>query len=268
MMKKPKANKKKVDHKKISSKISSKKSEKTYLQQVDWRIWAILGVVVLLIFAILLNVLINVNGRVITGMTDAPIKGNTNGSSDGRVQEGTWEETLNSMTWTNSKKDVNPVFPTILRAIFGPPVKIRTGESETNSAISAIILTVCAWLLIFLTFSDIISSFSSFSKGVSWGIGAIFATIMAQFNWQVAAMIWISSITGIAGGLLVGTGIIGAFAAFFVSNWGITKFKKWAVQRKALITASNIRAQGAKYKSALGILGMLGNQAAKDSKKD
>jgi hypothetical protein len=285
-MKKPKASKKSVKNSTTSSKnFKQKNKSKDKPQKIDWRIWVILGVVVLLIFAILINLLININGNAITGMSqfqaDDSSGSGFSSSSDttststsptpktsdvGVPQKGSWDNVLGQMAWftKNKASGLNPVIPNVLQGIFGDPVEL---PGSSSAHISAIVLTLCAWLLVFLTFSDIIASFSSFNKGIAFALGAIFATIMAQFNWQVGLMIWFSKVLNISGSLLVFIVLGAAFFAYVVSSLGLSKFKEWVVRRKAMIVAAKVSSQGEVYTQALGILGMLGNQALKDKKK-
>jgi hypothetical protein len=241
-MKRQKPSKKKSDKSVKPSKDSSKNlKSQTSLSQIDWKIWLLLGVVVFLIFAVLINVFINVNANVITGFDsqEDPNKvGTDTNTGIAKVENTQWDTVLKDIAGTS---EVNPTFAVILRGIFGRPVKIQSETAQTT-ALSAIVLTICVWLLVLLTFSNILSSFSSFSKGISWGIAAVFATIMAQFNWQMKAMLFLARFTGIVGGTLTFIGILSAFFGFFVINVGIIgPLGQWARRRNTNVQKVRIQ---------------------------
>ncbi len=253
-MKKPKANKKRVVKKVNSSKIPKQKNKK----QIDSRVWILIGIIVFLSLAVLFNIFSNINGNVITGMPAAEVKTLT-------PEEGNWDDVLTQITWFNLNRDkgINPFIPNVLQGLFGDPVIL---PGSTSSHISAIVLTLCAWLLVFLTFSDVIRTFSSFTPGISLGIGFILATILAQFNWQVSLIIWLSKVLNITGSLLVFIGLGAAFFAFFATNAGLSKFNQWAMNRKSMMAAGIIKNQGNIYAAGMDVMKQVGEKALTDSK--
>ncbi len=273
MMKRQKPSKNKGDKKVKVSKDSSKNlKEQTNLAQVDWKIWLLLGVVVFLIFAVLINVFINVTGDAITGMptgeeADINKVGIDSNTGIAEVENGQWDEVLRDVT--GKQDEVNPTFAVILRGIFGRPVKIQSETAQTT-ALSAIVLTICVWLLVLLTFSNILGSFSSFSKGISWGIAAVFATIMAQFNWQMKAMLLLARFTGLIGGTLTFIGILAAFVAFFVVNTGLGlifgPLRTWARNRNTDVAKVRIQNSAEKI-AALKVADMKIAKAMEDQEK-
>lgn len=266
-MKRPKANKKKGDNKVTSTKKSSNKLKKQNgLNQVDWKIWLLLGVVVFLIFAVLVNVFININANAITGMPTGSGGSELKNEVD-VVEKTNWDQVLRDVSGNGDLSTINPVFPTILKAIFGSPVNVKdtSGEQDQGtSALSAIVLTICAWLLVFLTFSDIIGMFSSFSKGISWVVGFILATILAQFNWQMRFIILLSKILNITGTSLVFIGLLFSFLAFALLNLGIFPvINRLLIMRKASMTAHKAAAGGKEVTGAITALKDISKELAK-----
>lgn len=102
---------------------------------------------------------------------------------------------------------------------------------------SAAIIVICIWFLIFFTFGDIISAFSTFSQPISWIIGFLVSVIAANLK----AVVWIGVISvGIFAGLgtiAVFAGLFAAFVAFFAVNWGIGRFGPWVMRRRVMMEA-------------------------------
>ncbi len=296
-MKKPKASKKKIAHSVKVSKTSkiSKKKDKT--QIVDWRIWVILGVVVLLIFAVLINLLININGKVITGMTqmdprtddgtlrssEAPTYAPTPDpvttstpipsevkSGDNSVEVTDWDTIFRQISWLKKEGaagNTNPVFVTLFQIIFGSPIQVKNvSQSLNTAAFSAITLTLCGWLIVFLTFSDVISSFSTFSKPIAWGIGFALSTILAQFNWQMGLIVWLSKFLNITGSILVFAALFVSFVAFFLVNLGIPQLSGLLLMRRATMTAHKELAKGKNIAGTIAALDTIGAEMVKDHK--
>src|SRR5438105_1032101 len=77
-------------------------------------------------------------------------------------------------------------FEKVCRYLFGPDVSVG------NDALSAAIITIALWILVFVTFSDIISTFSTFSKPISWIIGGLIAIIAANLGWSLKFLAWLT----------------------------------------------------------------------------
>lgn len=123
-------------------------------------------------------------------------------------------------------------FGIIARYLFGPVTTV------TNDALSAVIITIAIWVLLMITFGDIISSFSTFSGWVSWSIAVLIGIVAANLNWITAIIAWAVGIFAYLGALAVFVGLGGAFAAFVIVNLGIYKLGHWVMARKALGEAS------------------------------
>jgi hypothetical protein len=126
--------------------------------------------------------------------------------------------------------------------LFGPLINNVDLKNVSNvNDVSLTIITIAVWLLIFITFSDIISAFSTFSQGVSWGIGFLVAVIAANLGFVVLVVASFASWFAFAGTAAVFIGLGGAFIAFIVVNLGLVKFKPWIDSRKRMVESSRIR---------------------------
>jgi hypothetical protein len=252
-MKKGKRGKSKISSSKKLNKspsINTKKEKKKFI--FDWKIWILLGLVVILTLVILVNSFFNLNGNVITGndvnqnalfklQTDNSLPVETPTTEPIVLELTEWDNILNGL-----EIDANPVFAIALRAILGQPVQI-TSATAFSTAVSACVLTLCVWLLIFITFANVLRDFSSFSKYVCYVLGFLFATIMVQFNWQVKLIGLLASITGTAGMSLFFVVILSAFALFFIANVGIfPKLAKVIKKSNTARKAASIEAAGTK----------------------
>jgi uncharacterized protein HemY len=103
--------------------------------------------------------------------------------------------------------------------------------------IGAVIIVIAIWVLIFVTFSDIFASFSTFSTEVSWIIGGALALISANLKFNAYIISFISIIFSGLGAFAIYAGLLASFVVFFILNWGIyhAGVKKWLEDRKASI---------------------------------
>ncbi len=102
---------------------------------------------------------------------------------------------------------------------------------------SAIVITLSVFVLLLVTFGDIISVFSTFSPAVSWIAGVLLAVIAANLKAIVVILSFFIGIFSFLGGLAVLVGLGGAFAAFIGVNLGIGRFGPWIMRRRAMIVA-------------------------------
>lgn len=125
---------------------------------------------------------------------------------------------------------------------------------QTTSAIGAVIIAIAVWFLIFFTFGDIIATFSTFNKSISWAIAFLLAVISA--NLQLT-----TNITLLASSIFVSLGLVGlflglgsAFVAFVLVNFGVQSAKPWLIQRRALMEAATGKAGAVKAAGGLEVL--------------
>jgi len=140
----------------------------------------------------------------------------------------------------------NNVFGDILKYIFGEPV---TYQNINN--VSAGIITIAVWLLIMITFADIIANFSTFSKPVSWGTGILIGIIAANLGWTTAFFAMMTGIFATLGGIAVYLGLLGAFITFIAVNLGISWLGGFVMRRKAFMEAAKAEEGGTKLAGRL-----------------
>jgi hypothetical protein len=233
-MKKTRAKKSKVNsHKKSNKPISS--FFKKYFP-----VFLVVGI--LLLAAMFLNVT-NSTGNVITGYDAQELGSKATGVASVSIVQGSWAETWEFL-------GSNGVFAQIFMYIFGAPI-----SAEAINVVSAGIITIAVWLLIFITFSDIIASFSSFNKGVAWGIGFLISVIAANLGFVVKMTAWFIGAFAFLSGLAVIVGLLAAFVAFIAINIGVGKFAEWALKRRAVLSAHQASAGGKKLAGAIEGMG-------------
>lgn len=139
---------------------------------------------------------------------------------------------------------------TVLQYIFGPATSVTTND------ISNMIITVAVWVLVAITFGDIIATFSTFSKWVSWTTAVLIGIIAANLHALTAI---IAVMTGIFAGLgifAVYVGLGTAFVVFLLVNLGISSAGGWIMKRKAMQKAVTAESGG---KSLAGTIKGLGS---------
>lgn len=139
---------------------------------------------------------------------------------------------LVSAAWTDTAK-------TIGKYIIGdlPDKLLQYGTTQ------AWVVLVAIWVMIFLTFGDIIANFSTFSKWVSWVIAFAIAVVAA--NIKLIGVIAASIVGAFStfGAISVAIGLGAAFVAFLVVNLGITYFAPWIMGRKAMMQAQKSKVE-------------------------
>jgi len=129
---------------------------------------------------------------------------------------------------------------------------LEWGGSTFASEESAILTGIMIWFIVFITFGDIISVFSSFSKSISWGVAFALAVIAANVGLIGVVFGWITGVFIWAGGFAVYAGLLASFILFFAINWGwsglasriIEGRKKIASEAGAESVASGIKTLG------------------------
>jgi len=105
----------------------------------------------------------------------------------------------------------------------------------TNTKWSPVIITVAMWLLLFVTFGDIIATFGTFNHSVAWLVAFLVAVIAANVKFVIYILAFSIGLFSILGGFAVIAGLVSAFVAFFAVNWGVKGLGPWLMRRKAFI---------------------------------
>lgn len=109
---------------------------------------------------------------------------------------------------------------------------------------SVYIVFFLVWLILFVTFSDVLVSFGAFSnRAIGWIVGGAITIIAANLKLVQIIAIWMINITAVFGTLAVFAGIILAFVAFLGVNVGMGRFAVWAVERQNTIRAARGRSE-------------------------
>jgi len=137
-----------------------------------------------------------------------------------------------------------------------PQFLLDSGVSD----ISAVVITFSIFLMIFLTFGDIMYTFGTFNKAISWIVAFLLSIIIANLKGVVVLIAFFTGILGVLGGAAVFVGLGTAFVAFLLVNFGIKSAGPWLMSRRIMMEATKSDAKT--YKEALKI-----GSAAKALKK-
>jgi len=133
----------------------------------------------------------------------------------------------------------------VLNYIFGGiPTFLVTSVGQN----SAMVITIAMFLLIFVTFGDIIETFGTFDRNVSWITAFLIAIVAANLKGIVVVIGAVTGIFAFLGSLAVFVGLGCAFVAFIVVNLGLKGWAPWLMRRKAMMEASKFE-----YKSSKGV---------------
>lgn len=104
---------------------------------------------------------------------------------------------------------------------------------DKTNTFSAVIIVVAIWLILLLTFGDIVSAFGTFSeKWIGWTIGSILAIIAANMNIVMWIAAWSFMATSALGVLSVATALAIPFVVFLLVQFGLTNIAEWQRKRK------------------------------------
>jgi hypothetical protein len=132
---------------------------------------------------------------------------------------------------------------------------------------SALVVTLAIWALILVTFGDILTGFSTFSRPISWVVALLIAIIAANIKLVIMISTAFAAIFISLGVLGVWLGILGAIIAFVVVNLGITRAGKWIMRRKVIMESARGRTTITEAVKTLGDIGReTQNQGSKGKK--
>lgn len=111
------------------------------------------------------------------------------------------------------------------------------GIGDTNVKLGAFVIYLAVFLIIFVSFSDILVGFSSFNTAISWIIGFCIAEI-AAFSGGVSVLARLFGATGTIGAIGVAIIILASIFAAVVLNIGVGgKLREWRMKRQVEIEA-------------------------------
>jgi hypothetical protein len=230
------------------------KSSKSLKGPVDYNQVLFLSSIIAFLAIVFLLVAFNSSnsftGNAVTGYDVSPSSSTPTYTT---VEAGDWYSLLGSSGFVN-----------VFRYVFGVPVQL-------GSVITSIVVTIAVWLLLFFTFGDIIASFSSFSKWVSWVIAGLMTLIMANLGFVVKMTIFFVSVFAFVGTISVYVGLGTALVVFLLVNFGVASAGRWIMNRRILMRASQVEVQnkagGTDIKGVIEGLGEIGEGLYKQSRK-
>lgn len=144
-----------------------------------------------------------------------------------------------------------------LNYIFGEIPKYvadATTKSDSGKPFSAAIIIIGLWFLLFLSFSDVIRLFGTFSSYTSWIIAGVLALIAANVKLLTVISVAMLSFTAVFGAFSVFAGIVVTFIIFLGIQFGSEQLRVFAEKRK--ITEMRIRAMSGSAKAQAGLKAM------------
>jgi hypothetical protein len=143
----------------------------------------------------------------------------------------------------------------VLNYIFGGIPNFLIGAVGQTSAL---VITLCAFVLIFLTFGDVIEVFGSFSRPVAWASAFLIAVIAANLKGIVVLVGAAVGLFAFLGSISIFVGLGAAFFAFLVVNLGLKGWAPWLMRRRAMIHAqqAEIKTEAGAKKVTSAIKGM------------
>jgi len=151
----------------------------------------------------------------------------------------------------NSEKTWNTILPSstflekMLTYTFGNPANVATTD------VANIVILIAMWLLIFITFGDIIATFSTFSPWVAWVSAALLTIIGSNIGLIKTIVYGLTALFVGLGAAAVYVGFGAAFVAFIAVNLGLGYFKNFIIRRKAMMHAATAKTGGAQLAGEL-----------------
>ncbi|GEM_PF-5870577 len=103
---------------------------------------------------------------------------------------------------------------------------------DKTNAISAVIIVIAIWLILLLTFGDIVAAFGTFSEEwIGWTIGTILAIVAANMNLVMHIAAWSFMATATLGVLSVSFALAIPFVVFLLLQFGLKSVANWQKNR-------------------------------------
>ena len=137
--------------------------------------------------------------------------------------------------------------------------------TEDKSYVAPIIM-IGIWLLLLLTFGDLLSIFGFFTKPVAWVVAVVITIIAANLKFIAIISVTMLSITAFLGALSVFASIAGVFVMFIMFHFGTAKLRERMILRKAQDSAIRAVAGGKRAASGISVLKDIVAEAEKGEK--
>lgn len=103
---------------------------------------------------------------------------------------------------------------------------------DSSNGVSAVIVVVAIWIMIFLIFGDILRTFGSFDERIAWSVAALMAIIGANLKFMTLIAASMTALFLPLGIFAAYFGIFAAFALFIAFEWGMDGIAARVVEKR------------------------------------
>ncbi len=168
-----------------------------------------------------------------------------------QITEGAKARISEATSQTTSNNEILGPRAAFLDFVYG---QIPSFLIEWTNETSALIIIIGIWVLLFLSFGDILSLFGTFSPAISWIIGGVLAIIAANFKiLSFISVVGLVLASGL-GTIAVFVNIIAIFIIFILFNYGKQEVREWVWKRK--VAELKLRAAMGSAKAEAGLTTM------------
>ncbi len=165
-------------------------------------------------------------------------------------------------------KPLNYIFgyiPQILVDITGGKGIGTEGPTTEEASISAGLVIIALWTIMFLIFADIMNIFGPFSKPVNWAVAVLFAIIGANIKIVSYIAVYFLVIFSTFGSFAIMLSLFMPIILFVLFHFGGQKIRHWVIMRRAQDTALRAVAGSQKASGAIEGLGKIADSLKKIS---
>ncbi len=167
---------------------------------------------------------------------------------------------LLSVGFNVSQLGLDRIGPQVLQFVFLGTDDLNTFNVTGDLNATALLITaLMIWLIIFVSFGDVLENFSAFSSGIGWIVAFAIAVIGANVKIINTSMVYLVGVFAWLGTFAIFAALFGAIFAFFAVNWGMSRFTNWIRQRTIMINAATGRVSA---KEGLRTLKEIGKESA------
>jgi len=145
-----------------------------------------------------------------------------------------------------------------LKYIFGSiPQKLiditgrGTVTTTPDNPVSAGLVIIALWIIMFLIFGDIMNIFGPFSKAVNWAVAFLFVIIGANIKFISYVAVYFLIIFSAFGGFAILLSLFVPIVIFILFHFGGLSIREWVVKRRMQDVAARAAAGGTKVAGAI-----------------
>ena len=139
----------------------------------------------------------------------------------------------------------------------------QTGGIDGNGRYSAAIIMICIWLFLFLAFEDIVSTFGTFTKTVSFIVAFVLVVIGSNLKITIYLAVVASKFAALVGFYSIIASLLVIFGIFVLAHLGFDWFKALRDNRKKAEMEMKAMIRGAKVSAGIKTAEDLGEEAAR-----